>query len=46
MSILKLFWERNENFDNSWKIKTKVKLSSIPGSGNGRFTLENIKKIK
>ena len=31
----KLFWDKNDIMDNSWKIKNEVKLSSIPNAGNG-----------
>jgi len=39
-----LFWDKSELLDHSWKIKSKVKLSSIPNAGNGRYTSENIQE--
>lgn len=41
---MKLFWEKTNLQDDSWKVHTCVKQSSIPNAGLGRFSLDVIQK--
>ena len=41
---MKLFWDKTNLQDDSWKVYTCVKQSSIPNAGLGRFSLDIIPK--
>jgi ABC-type transport system substrate-binding protein len=41
---MKLFWDKTNLQDESWKVYTCVKQSSIPNAGLGRFSLDVIPK--